>query len=161
MCKSLPSAQAVAGGAGALGLARNQFEQFRQFLHLDLDKLDGREREWWSKGPTHVLRLAGTLAYLGWAWIGGPEPERIEALYVRNAVRLWTHYYWPHARAALRLVGQSDKHADARRVLRWLEAGGMDEISIKDVRRDALGQKLNAEIYARVDRASRTSRLAA
>ena len=125
--------------------ARAEFEQFRQFLHLDLDKLDGREREWWSKGPTHVLRLAGTLAYLGWAWIGGPEPERVEALYVRNAVRLWTHYYWPHARAALRLVGQSDKHADARRVLRWLEASGMDELSIKDVRRDALGQKLNAE----------------
>jgi hypothetical protein len=122
-----------------------EFEQFRQFVDRGLNALDGREREWWSKGPTHVLRLSGTLAYLDWAFVGGAEPAEIEAQYVRSAVRLWREYYWPHARAALRVMGQSDKHADARRVLRWLQANGLREVALKDIRRDALAHKLDAE----------------
>jgi hypothetical protein len=42
-------------------------EQYRQLVHQKKDGLDGREREWWVKTPSHVLRLAGTLAYLDWA----------------------------------------------------------------------------------------------
>src|SRR5262249_28364162 len=37
--------------------ARERFEQFRQFLHSHKREFDGREREWWAKGPAHVLRL--------------------------------------------------------------------------------------------------------
>src|SRR5215471_978376 len=51
------------------------FERFRKFQHQSKDVLDGREREWWAKSPAHVLRMAGTLCYLGWAMVGGPEPE--------------------------------------------------------------------------------------
>jgi hypothetical protein len=121
------------------------FEQFRQFLHEQRRELDGREREWWAKGNAHVLRLAGTFAYLDWAMRGGPEPAEIEALFVEAAVRLWREYFWPHARAALRQVGLSDRHANARRVLRWLQANRKVEVSREDIRRDALGQKLDAE----------------
>ena len=53
------------------------FEQFRDFLHQAKAELDGREREWVAKGGTHVLRLAGTLAYLDWAMLGGAEPQAI------------------------------------------------------------------------------------
>ena len=61
--------------------ARIQFEQFRQFQHRHKDALDGREREWWAKGPSQVLRLAGTLCYLDWAIGGGPEPQIVDALH--------------------------------------------------------------------------------
>jgi hypothetical protein len=36
--------------------------------------LVGREREWWAKAQTHLLRLARTLSYLSWAIDGGEEP---------------------------------------------------------------------------------------
>jgi hypothetical protein len=76
---------------------------------------------------------------------GGKEPEHIEAEFVEAAVRLWREYFWPHSRAALRQVGLSDRHANARRVLRFIRARGLKEISVKDVRRDALGERLDAE----------------
>jgi hypothetical protein len=47
--------------------ARNEFEQFRQFVHTEKQSSYGREREWLAKAPSHVLRLAGTLCLLDWA----------------------------------------------------------------------------------------------
>ncbi len=61
------------------------------------------------------------------------------------AIRLWREYFWPHARAALRQIGLSDRHKNARRVLRWLKANQSTEISVKDIRRDALAQCLDAK----------------
>ena len=122
------------------------FEQFRQFRHAGKDDLDGREREWWAKGATQVLRLAGTLALLEWAWkLGQAEPQTITAASVNAAVILWRDYFHPHSRAALRQIGLTDQQADARRVLRWIKREGLTEVSVKDIRREALKQKLNAE----------------
>jgi hypothetical protein len=140
------------------------FDQFRQLLHAEKPALDGREREWWAKGGSHVLRLAGTLAYLDWAMRGNEpltyankddrpfekllrnaeEPTRVEAEVLARAVDLWRTYFWPHARAALRLVGLSDRHKDARRVLKWLRCNSKTQVSREDVRRDALGRTLDA-----------------
>jgi hypothetical protein len=125
--------------------AVDAFEEFRQFLHIGKAPLDGREREWWAKGGTQVLRLAGTLAFLDWSMTDDDEPKEIAAEFVIAAVRLWREYFWPHARAALRQVGLSDRHADARRVLKWLRALRKEEVSLKDVRRDALSQRLDAK----------------
>ena len=100
------------------------FAQFAQFSHQGKAELDGREREYWCKGTAHVLRLAGTLAFLDWAWTGGPEPQPSPRNMSRPPSLLWRDYFWPHARAALRQMGLSDKHADARRVLRWIKANG-------------------------------------
>ena len=123
----------------------DEFERFRQFLHRAKEALDGREREWWAKGATHVLRLAGTLAYLDWAWSGGSEPAEVAADYVIAAIELWRGYFWPHSRAALRQVGLTDRHRDARRVLRWIRGNGRTEVAVKDIRRDALGERLDAQ----------------
>jgi hypothetical protein len=128
---------------------RDVFEQFRQLVHRKKGGLDGREREWWVKTPAHVLRLAGTLAFLDWAMesTGKPAPTTIEARFMTAAVRLVREYFWPHARAALRQIGLTERHAKARRVLRWLQAerGPEDEVSLKDIRRHALGQSLDEE----------------
>jgi hypothetical protein len=92
-----------------------------------------------------VLRTAGTLCYLEWAMVGGPEPKRIDVEHVQGAIRLVREYFWPHSRAALRQIGLNERHANARRVLRWARANNKREISIKDARRDALGQSLDAD----------------
>ena len=125
--------------------ALSAFETFRAFLAQAKAELDGREREWAAKGGTHVLRLAGTLAYLDWAMIGGAEPQAIDQQYVEAAVRLWRDYFWPHSRAALWQIGLSEKHTNARRVLRWIQIKQKTEVSLLDIRREALGRRLDAE----------------
>src|SRR5262249_8641644 len=127
------------------------FEQHRRLVDQKKNGLDGREREWWVKTPAHVLRLAGTLACLDWAREKAGttirEPNTIEARFVAAAARLMTEYFWPHARAALRQLGLTERHAKGRRVLRWLQAERSpgSEVSATDIRRDALGQSLDAK----------------
>ena len=91
-----------------------------------------------------MLRVAGTLTYLDWAW-GWFEPAEVAADYVTAAVALWHGYFWPHSRAALRQVGLTDRHRDARRALRWIRGNDKTEVSVKDIRRDALGERLAAQ----------------
>ena len=98
-----------------------------------------------AKGEGQVLRLAGTLHYLNWAMLGGPEPDRIDIQFMKAAVSMWRDYFLPHSRAALRLIGHNDRHVNARRVLRWVKATNKQEVSREDIRRDALGQRLDAD----------------
>jgi hypothetical protein len=121
------------------------FETFRTFLAQAKAELDGREREWAAKGATHVLRLSGTLSYLDWAMLGGAEPQSIAEQYVEAAVQLWRDYFWPHSRAALRQIGLTEKHNNARRALCWIRANQKTEVSLLDIRREALGRRLDAE----------------
>ena len=125
--------------------ARLEFEQFRQFVHLEREAVDGRDREWLAKSPAHVLRLSGTLCLLDWAMQGGPIPSEVGAGHMGAAIRLVREYFWPHARASLRQIGLTERHIHARRVLRWIRARGKAELSREEVRREALGQKLDAE----------------
>jgi hypothetical protein len=140
------------------GGAIEQFEQFRRFVHDSKRGLDGRERQWFVKGETQVLRLAGTLAYMAWAIsLGASSAEGIEAItralepktiaegFLIAAIRLWREYFWPHARAALRQIGRTERHANARRALRWIKAHGNEEVSREGIRREALGQSLDAD----------------
>ncbi len=135
-----------------------KFEEFRQMVDKKKRALDGHERQWFVKGETTVLRLAGTLAYMAWAIaLGAPsssgidritrslEPKTIDEQYMTAAIRLWHEFFWPHACAALRQIGLSDRHKNARRVLRWIKVNGKREVSREEVRREALGQKLDAE----------------
>ena len=120
------------------------FEKFRRSVFTGKNSLDGREREWWAKTPAHVVRLAGTLAYLDWAMRGGAEPTEIEAKFMQAAARLVRDYFWPHSRAALRQIGLSERHANARRVLRWIRARDLYTVSREEIRREGLSQSLDA-----------------
>ena len=130
--------------------AREGFERFRRFVHDQKDALEGREREWWAKATAHVLRLAITLCLFAWA-MGShqerqdPEPTTVAETYMNSAIRLVRGYFWPHAHAALRQIGLSDRHLNARRILRWVKANRKDEVSLRDVRRHALGERLDEE----------------
>ena len=136
--------------------ARAEFESFRQWSDRFKRRLDGREKHWFVKGETHVLRLAGVLAYLAWAAGLGTgsgldgitaalEPKTIAVQFMTDAIRLWQQFFWPHARAAIRQIGLTDRHKHARRVLRWIQASREEEVSREDIRRDALSQALDAE----------------
>jgi hypothetical protein len=61
------------------------------------------------------------------------------------AITLVQEYFWPHARAALRQIGLSDRHHHIRRVLRWIRANRHAELSLKDIRRDALAGTVDVE----------------
>jgi Protein of unknown function (DUF3987) len=121
------------------------FEQFRRFLHHSRKDFEGREREWFDKTPSHVLRLAGTLTFIHWAAVGGPEPTHVDVASVEDAVRLVRDYFWPHSRAALRRIGLSDRNANARRVLKWMMANRKTVLSVQDVRRTVLGGSVDAK----------------
>jgi hypothetical protein len=131
-------------GLSAQALMR--FEQFRQFAHIERESVDGREREWLAKAPAHVLRLAGTLHLFDWAMRGAAQPPAVvDVDRVDAAARLVSDYFWPHARAALRQIGLSERHVNARRALRWIKARGKAEVSREEIRREALGQRLDAD----------------
>jgi hypothetical protein len=130
--------------------ARTAFDRLRREVSRHAERFDGREREWWAKMPAHTLRLAGVLAYLYWILNStdnepAAEPEHIEADDMRGAITLVQDYFWPHARAALRQIGLSDQHAEARRVLKWLAETGKAVVSREEVRCEALSKRLDAD----------------
>jgi hypothetical protein len=121
------------------------FESFRQLLHDGKADLEDREREWWAKGATQVLRIAGTLAMLTWAWRSDArEPQEIGARQIEAAVELWRDYFWPHSRAALRQMRRARRRFKERQVLLWIRKHHKDRVSIKDVRREAISQSFDA-----------------
>jgi Protein of unknown function (DUF3987) len=135
-------------------VAREEFENYRRFVDQERRGIEGREQQWLAKSETHLLRLAGTLAYLSWADAlsdasglesisAALEPNEIDQQSMVNAVRLMQQYFWPHARAALRQIGLTDRHRQIRRVLRWVRAYNRHEISLKDIRREALGESVD------------------
>jgi hypothetical protein len=74
------------------------------------------------------------------------EPKTIDRKFMADAIRLWHELLWPHARAAMRQIGLTDRHKNARRVLRWLKTHPeMSDVSVKDIRREALAQSLDAK----------------
>jgi uncharacterized protein DUF3987 len=133
--------------------ARQEFETYRQFVDQEQRGFEGPEHHWLAKSETHLLRLAGTLTYLSWAdapsdttdIMAALEPNEIDQQSMVNAVRLMQEYFWPHARAALRQIGLSDRHHRVRRILRWLRANDRREISSREIRREALSGSVDVE----------------
>jgi hypothetical protein len=125
--------------------ADEEFAQFAQFAHQDKKALEGREREWFAKVTAHVLRLANTLTWVEWALNAeATKPDAVSRATMQAAIRLVRDYFWPHARGCLRLIGLTERHTNAKRVLGWLRAKGKTEVSREDIRRDALSQRLDA-----------------
>src|SRR5262249_47191081 len=125
--------------------AEGGFAQFAQFAHREKNAFEGREREWFAKGTAHVLRLANTLAHVEWALTTDAiKPVTVNKMTMQAAIKLVRDYFWPHARACLRLIGPTEKHTNARRVLLWIRAKGKTEVSREEIRRDALAQRLDA-----------------
>jgi hypothetical protein len=125
--------------------AAAQFAQFAQFAHQEKNAFEGREREWFAKATAHVLRLANTLAHVEWALTtDATKPVTVNKTTMEASINLVRDYFWPHARACLRLIGLTERHTDARRALLWIRAKGKTGVSREEIRRDALSQRLDA-----------------
>jgi Protein of unknown function (DUF3987) len=125
--------------------AAGGFAQFAQFAHQEKNAFEGREREWFAKATAHVLRLANTLRLVEWALTtDATKPVAVDNVTMQAAIKLVRDYFWPHARACLRLIGLTEKHTVARRALLWIRAKGKTEVSREEIRRDALSQRLDA-----------------
>ena len=126
--------------------ALNAFDSHLGRLHGELQRCDGVEAAWLGKGRGTVVRLALALALLDWAANPSatvPQPRAITGESLSAACRLWD-YFRAHARAVLARAFPSDGERLMRQVLGWIRARGAARISREDVRRDALGQALNA-----------------
>jgi hypothetical protein len=136
--------------------ARDRFEDYRRYVDNLKRSLDGRERQWLVKSETQTLRLAAVLSYLDWASsppsgagleviTAAMEPDEISEHSMVDAIALVRGYFWLHARAAMRQIGLSDKHKHLRRALRWIRANRLSVVSLKDIRREALGGSLDCD----------------
>ena len=125
--------------------AAETFATFAHFAHQERKVLEGRERDWFAKATAHVLRLAGTLTYMEWGLTTNPRPVSVNLRTMQAAITLVRDYFWPHARACLRQIGLTERHANARRVLRWIKSTHKQEVSREEVRREGLGKTLDAD----------------
>jgi hypothetical protein len=115
-------------------------------LHRDVQRSDGVEAAWLGKGRGTVVRLAAALTLLEWGRYDGSVLQQhcfIRGEAMSAACTLWD-YFRAHARAVLGRTFTSDGERLMRKVLAWIRARGVTQVSREDVRRDALGQSLNA-----------------
>jgi Protein of unknown function (DUF3987) len=145
--------------------ARAELEHLRFDQGRNQLLLSAHELEWFGKADMHALRLAGTLAYIDWAMSDTPvarfrvygepdplppEPEELTGEQMAFAVRLVTHFFWPHARAVLRHITTTEA-ADVRIVLRWLAGevrAGRGVVSQREIQRDVLSERLDSDLLA-------------
>ena len=131
------------------------FDVSLERLHPETLKAEGLLGGWLGKGRGTVARLAAVLALLDWTAnrpSNAPPPTTITTQHLCAAWDLWERYYRPHAQAVFDRAGPADgdrqgKHKarqHARRVIGWIRARGVKEISREEVRREALSQRVNA-----------------
>lgn len=152
---ALGSLQRIAGIAGtaeapaSLRFDSKAFAMLDNFLagmHGRAQETEGLEAGWIGKGRGTVVRLAAILALLDWsedeAATGGVPPIGYEALY--GAIELWRGYFWPHAQTVFGRAGRTERDRDARKIIRWLRQQRLAAVTRQDLRRDALGQLVDA-----------------
>jgi hypothetical protein len=121
-----------------------RLEQVMVSVQRRADEADGATAEWIAKGVPTIVRLAGLLSLMEWAeqdveWLP------VGTAHIEAAHALWSDYYLPQALRLFDRTGVAGCERDARRVARWLKRVHAPEISREDIRREALGQAVNAE----------------
>jgi hypothetical protein len=122
------------------------FGNFLVALGTALAEAEDLEMAWLGKGRGTVARLAGVLALLAWS---EPSPRTaapgpIGRATAECAVRLWSDYFRPQARAFFDHSVPAERERLARRVARWLRCSGLAEVSREQVRSEALHRGVDA-----------------
>lgn len=121
-----------------------RLEQVMVSVQRRADEADGVAAEWIAKGVPTIVRLAGLLSLMAWTE-ADVEWLPVGTAHIEAAHELWSGYYLPQALAVFDRTGVAGCERDARRVARWLKRVHAPEISREDIRREALGQAVNAE----------------
>ena len=125
--------------------ALQAFDEFCECLESTLDRAEGLEESWLGKGKGTVARLAGVLALMAWSETDHPRrPWPIDVATVLAAIELWTSYFYPHAATVFHQCGRIDRDRHARRAAKWIKARARELVSREELRRDALGQSVDA-----------------
>jgi hypothetical protein len=119
-------------------------DSFLAGLHVDVVEAEGLDQAWQGKGRGSVARLIGCLALLDWSVASAAVPGPVGRQMVEHAIALWSDCLRPHARAVLQLAMPDDIDRKARHVARWLRSHGAPEVSLEEVRCDALARGENA-----------------
>jgi hypothetical protein len=122
--------------------------ELRRFMR----EADGLEAAWIGKAGGTIVRLAGLLTLMDWAADkqgNAPPPTIDEDAYAR-AERLWTDYFWPHAQGVFGQAALTLTERRVRRVGRWLARIKPEMVSLRELRREALGASVDAEETAGV-----------
>ena len=106
-------------------------------------RIEGLEAAWLGKAAARWPWLSA-LELLDWSATDSPNPGPIGAEQVERAASLWWDYFWPHARETFDRGAPTDVERRARRVVRWIRATGVTEVSRERVRREALGRTVDA-----------------
>ncbi|MGD9879455.1 MAG: DUF3987 domain-containing protein [Reyranella sp.] len=114
-------------------------------LHADAQNHEGLEAGFLGKGRGTVVRLAAVLALLRWSESDAAQQiTNITADDIKDAAGLWSDYFRPHAQAAIYRAGRSKEDRLARKAAHWLMTADLVEVSRETIRRDALGQTIDA-----------------
>jgi len=151
---ALSCLQQIAGIAGTVEAPVNLsfdphafalLDSFLADMHGKAQEAEGLEAGWIGKGRGTVVRLAAALALLAWSDDGPGRPIRpIGHRQLSGAIELWQGYFWPHARTVFGRAGHTGRDRDARRLIRWLRQQRLETVTRQDIRRDALGQSVDA-----------------
>ncbi len=150
---ALARLQAIAGlggGANPLHLSLDHeafglFDDYLRDLHDRLQGGEGVEAGWLGKGRGTIVRLAAILTLLGWSEQGPGMPiPPIGGAALSGAIELWHGYFWPHASTVFTRAGRTQRDREARKVVRWLRQNRLPSVTRQDIRRDALGQTVDA-----------------
>ena len=103
-------------------------------------------RAGWARARERWCALPPSLELLAWSEEDPPGPlEAIGSDAMHDAIAWWDDYFRPHAIAVFNRAGQSDRDRLARRLIRWMRQTRAAEISVQNVRREALGHAVNEE----------------
>jgi Protein of unknown function (DUF3987) len=131
--------------------AAERLQELLPQLRAFMRDADGVHAAWIGKAAGNIIRLAGLLGLMEWAETGGKEPcTCVEERHLAAAHRLWTDYFWPHAQVVLGHAPFSLAERRLQRVGRWLRRVRPPTISREEVRREALGQTVDADAAERV-----------
>jgi hypothetical protein len=107
---------------------------------------DGLEAAWIGKAAGNIVRLAGLLCLMDGAARGAPAAgTAIDEAQLDRAHALWCDYYWPHAQAVFGEGPVTTVERRVRRAGRWLCRTRPGTVSREQMRREALGQSVNAD----------------
>ncbi|SEP43160.1 Protein of unknown function [Rhodospirillales bacterium URHD0017] len=129
---------------GADERALGTFDEFLSALRAEIAQAEDLEMALLGKGRGIVARLAGVLELLAWATLGSAVPPGpLGRAPAAHAVRLWSDYFRPHARALFDHSVPGERERLARRVARWLRSRGLSEVSREQVRTEALSRRVD------------------
>jgi hypothetical protein len=131
--------------------AADRLQALLPHLRAFMREADGVEAAWIGKAAGTIVRLAGLLCLMDWAAADGEAPcTTVEQRHVERAHALWADYFWPQAQAVFGQAFSTLAERRVQRVGRWLRRMRPEMISREEVRREALGQTVDADTADRV-----------